>query len=58
MVVVDLKQKAEVVNYDRHGFNRPNLWHRPVAKVATIHLTNRLLEPLLPTAFICHFQVQ
>ena len=33
MVVVDLKQKAEVVNYDRHGFTRPKLWHRPVAKV-------------------------
>ena len=24
----------------------------------TIHLTSRLLEPLLPTAFVCHFQVQ
>ena len=24
----------------------------------TIHLTSRLLEPLLPKAFLCHFQVQ
>ena len=30
---VDLVTKAEVVNYDRHGFSRPNLWHRPIAKV-------------------------
>ena len=30
---VDLAVKAEVVNYDRHGFSRPNLWHRPIAKV-------------------------
>ena len=30
---VDLKVKAEVVNYDRHGFSRPELWHRPLAKV-------------------------
>ena len=29
-----------------------------VPLVLTIHLTNRLLEPLLPTAFVCHFQVQ
>ena len=30
---VDLKVKAEIVNYDRHGFSRPDLWHRPIAKV-------------------------
>ena len=24
----------------------------------TIHLTNDLLEPLLPTAFVCHLKVQ
>ena len=33
---VDLKVKAEVVNYDRHGFSRPELWHRPLAKVIVI----------------------
>ena len=33
---VDLAVKAEVVNYDRHGFSRPNLWHRPIAKVAFV----------------------
>ena len=26
--------------------------------LCTIHLTNRLLEPHLPTTFVCHFQVQ
>ena len=35
---VDLAVKAEVVNYDRHGFSRPNLWHRPIAKVASVIL--------------------
>ena len=33
---VDLAVKAEVVNYDRHGFSRPNLWHRPIAKVVFV----------------------
>merc|ERR1712083_1224039 len=34
---VDLKVKAEVVNYDRHGFSRPELWHRPLAKVYDVN---------------------
>ena len=34
------------------------IFHPLVTIQLTIHLTNRLLEPLLPTAFACHFQVQ
>jgi len=46
---VDLVTKAEVVNYDRHGFSRPNLWHRPIAKVYDVNKItgNVLYRPMI-----------
>jgi len=46
---VDLKVKAEIVNYDRHGFSRPDLWHRPIAKVYDVNQItgNVLYRPMI-----------
>jgi len=46
---VDLVVKAEVVNYDRHGFSRPRLWHRPIAKVYDVNQItgNVLYRPMI-----------